>query len=110
MRSQDSVSLLAAVARYDEGRVRAFTFIQQNWKLLDSRYGSGGFALTRLVLTASHFYTEEKLEEVTRFFKEHPVPAAERAVARVEEDINGAVSWVNEHAMAVCTWFSKTAA
>ena len=106
VRAQDTVSLLAAVARYDEGRARAFTFIQQNWKLLDARYGSGGFALTRLVLTASHFYTQEKLDEVAAFFQGHPVPAAARAVARAEEEVGGAVAWVKEHAGAVCKWFT----
>lgn len=107
VRAQDTVQVIASVARFDEGRSRAFEFVKQNWNLLYDRYGEGGFALTRLVLTASHFYSEDKLKDVSQFFDEHDVPAARRAVLQTKEEIKGAVTWVNDHAASVCSWFEE---
>ena len=101
VRSQDTVSLIAAVAGYPEGRAKAWQFLKANWGLLDRRYGAGGFALTRLVLTASHFFSDIELDDVTQFFQTHPVPAAERAVSRVLEEIAGASTWVTARAEVV---------
>ena len=107
VRSQDTVSLLASVGSYSEGSLKTWEFVKKNWKTLYATYGSGGFALTRLVLIASNFGTQEMLNDITTFFNEHPVPAAERAVARAKEEVEDATNWSKKNAKVVCAWLSK---
>ena len=109
VRSQDTVSLLAAVGSYSEGRLLAWAFVKKNWGVLYERYGSGGFALTRLVLIASHFTTEEMLADVKAFFEAHPVPAAERAVARTMEEVEASAARSTANNAQVCAWLEKNA-
>jgi aminopeptidase N len=106
VRNQDTVSLLAAVASYSEGRLLTWNFIKKNWNELYKLYGSGGFALTRLILIASHFDTKEMLEDITLFYNQNPVPAAERAVARAIEEVKASTAWKNNNADKVCKWLS----
>ena len=107
VRGQDTVSLLAAVASYTEGSHPAWAFVKEHWSTLYETYGSGGFALTRLVLIASNFVTKEMLDDVSKFFTENPVPAAERAVARAKEEVGDASSWSERSGNRVCVWLSK---
>ena len=109
VRSQDTVSLLAAVGSYSEGRGLAWTFVKKNWDVLYARYGSGGFALTRLVLIASRFTTKEMLADVKTFFQTHPVPAAERAVARAMEEVEASAARSTANNAQVCAWLENNA-
>ena len=63
--------------------------------------------MTSLVLIARHFDVDAKLTEVTAFFKKHPVPAAERALARVKENIQASISWKKENVVKVCSWLKR---
>ena len=107
VRSQDTVSLLGAITRSSSmGRERTFAFVKKHWTVLMERYGSGGFALTRLVNMWSGFSTKKGLDDVQAWFQEHPVPAAEREVEGLKEEIESAVAWSKRSTTSVCTWLS----
>ena len=88
VRVQDAVSVIGFLAKNPLGRRKTFDFVAAHWEELYRRYESGGFALNRLVRGVSdEFKRLEEEEMVERFFGEHPVPAARRAVAQALETI-----------------------
>jgi hypothetical protein len=46
------------------------------------------------------------LEDITLFYNQNPVPAAERAVARAIEEVKASTAWKNNNADKVCKWLS----
>jgi puromycin-sensitive aminopeptidase len=94
VRSQDTVFVIAGVTGSVHGKQLAWQFFIDNFETLNNRY-EGGFLLSRLVQSISgHFVTEEKALEVETFFKEHPVPAAERTVQQGIENIRLNAKWL----------------
>ncbi len=88
VRVQDAVSVIGFLAKNPLGRRKTFDFVAAHWEELYRRYESGGFALNRLVRGISdEFKRQEEETLVEEFFKEHPVPAARRAVAQALETI-----------------------
>uniref|UniRef100_A0A2C9JWJ6 Aminopeptidase n=1 Tax=Biomphalaria glabrata TaxID=6526 RepID=A0A2C9JWJ6_BIOGL len=78
VRSQDAVFVIGSTTGSVVGRELAWEFMKNKFSILNERY-EGGFLLSRLVQsTTESFATEEKAQEIEAFFKEHPMPAAER--------------------------------
>jgi puromycin-sensitive aminopeptidase len=103
VRSQDSVYIIANVARSPSGRVLAWEFVQAQWDFLLSRYGQGGFALSRLVSTAAGgFTTQQYLDEVEAFFATHHTDAAEREVETSVEAVTGNIMWADDNLASMC--------
>lgn len=105
VRSQDSPSVLAAVARNPYGRRVAWKFYKEkgNFDLIKSRYGSGGFALGKIVLsTGSHFTTEEMFKDVQDFYGEHDLEAASLEIEQALESIQGNMEFLNTQKQSLC--------
>ena len=102
VRSQDTISVVTAVAANLRGRQLAWQFVQDNWAEFDRRYGSGGFGLMRLVSVCSNFVDAAKIEEVESFFRDHPAPAAERTIRQALERVRLNSRWleINREALA----------
>ncbi|MGH2545228.1 MAG: M1 family metallopeptidase, partial [Ardenticatenaceae bacterium] len=79
VRVHDTITFVIFVAGNRHGRDLAWRFLKENWAEFDRRYGEGGFGLMRLVSIVSGFTTPEMHEDVERFFRDHPAPAAERS-------------------------------
>ena len=94
VRSQDTITVITAVAANLQGRHLAWQFVQDNWPEFDRRYGDGGFGLMRLVSICSNFVDAAKPAEVEAFFREHPAPAAERTIRQALERIRLNVKWL----------------
>lgn len=94
VRSQDTITVITAVAANLQGRHLAWQFVQDNWPEFDRRYGDGGFGLMRLVSICSNFVDAAKPGEVEAFFREHPAPAAERTIRQALERIRLNVKWL----------------
>ena len=94
VRSQDTITVITAVAANLLGRQLAWQFVQDNWPELDRRYGDGGFGLMRLVSICSNFVAADKAAEVEAFFREHPAPAAERTIRQALERIRLNGKWL----------------
>ena len=107
VRSQDSITLVAAVAANPKGRNLAWDFVKSNWAEFDRRYGGGGFGLMRLVSICSHFNSQEKSDEVDSFFAEHPAPAAERTIRQALERVRLNIKWLELNRQELSNWFAK---
>jgi puromycin-sensitive aminopeptidase len=107
VRSQDSITVISAVAGNIRGRQPAWDFVKDNWAELDRRYGGGGFGIMRLVSITNNFAEMDKLADVETFFQEHPTPAAERTIRQALERIRLNATWVEKNRSELSTWFSK---
>ncbi len=106
VRSQDSITVITAVAANLRGRKLAWQFVQDNWPELDRRYGDGGFGLMRLVSICSNFVDAAMITEVEDFFREHPAPAAERTIRQGLERIRLNSRWLELNREALAARFS----
>ncbi len=97
VRAHDTIGLVHSVATNRFGREQAWEFLKENWSEFDRRYGEGGFALMQLVSFTSAFTTEEKREDVERFFRDHPAPAAERTIQQSLERIRINIAWLERN-------------
>ena len=105
VRVHDTISVVAAVAANRHGRSLAWEFIKDNWEEFDRRYGEGGFGLMRLVAIPSIFTTPEAQEDVERFFRDHPVPAADRTIRQTLERIQINIAWLERNRTDLAAWF-----
>ena len=106
VRPQDTVTLVGAVAsnRYG-GREIAWEYVKSNWAEFDRRYGSGGFAMMRLVSITGGFTTPEARRDVEEFFKSHPTPAATRTIRQSLERIDLNIRWLERNRGDLAKWF-----
>ena len=94
VRSQDTITVITAVAGNLKGRHLAWQFVQDEWAEFDRRYGAGGFGLMRLVSVCGNFVEAEKIPEVEAFFEEHPAPAGERTIRQALERVRLNSRWL----------------
>ena len=94
VRSQDTITVITAVAGNLKGRHLAWQFVQDKWAEFDRRYGAGGFGLMRLVSVCGNFVEAEKIPEVEAFFEEHPAPAGERTIRQALERVRLNSRWL----------------
>ena len=106
VRTQDSITVVAGVAANPKGRDAAWEFVKANWAEFDRRYGGGGFGLMRLVSICSHFTSQERIDDIERFFAEHPAPAAERTIRQALERVRLNVHWLEQNRNDLVRWFS----
>ena len=97
VRAHDTIGLVHSVATNRFGLEQAWEFLKENWSEFYRRYGEGGFALMHLVSFTSAFTTEEKREDVERFFRDHPAPAAERTIQQSLERIRINIAWLERN-------------
>ena len=106
VRSQDTISVVTAVAANLRGRHLAWQFVQDNWDEFDRRYGDGGFGLMRLVSVCGNFTDAAKIGEVEAFFAEHPAPAGERTIRQALERIRLNSRWLELNREALSEHFA----
>jgi len=107
VRSQDTLSIVASVWSNPTGRDLAWRFIKNNWPIFLERYGSGGYALSRLVKAGSVFNTREAYNDFKKFFRSHPAPGAYRAIEQVLEKIDGNIRWLARDSKKIGNWLSN---
>ena len=105
VRVHDTVRVVVSVAANRRGRDLAWEFLKDNWAEFDRRYGQGGFGLMRLVSIASAFTSVDRREEVDRFFKDHPAPAADRSIRQSLERIQLNVAWLERNRSELAALF-----
>jgi len=106
VRSQDTPSVITAVAGNRHGRALAWQFIQDNWDELDRRYGRSGFSIMRMVGITGGFTSLDRAQEVEEFFKKHPAPSAARTLQQSLERIRLNAKWVEKNAKAIGEWLA----
>ncbi len=112
VRTQDTPILLTNIGSNDDVRKMTWEFIKTNWGELERRYHGGGFgSITRVLQeTTSGFITTEDLADVEKFFGEHKVPGAERAMAQSLEEIRSNISWRARDLENIREWFAQNTA
>ncbi|RUS74701.1 hypothetical protein EGW08_017531, partial [Elysia chlorotica] len=106
VRAQDAVFFISGCTGSAVGRELAWKFFKENFLTLSDRY-QGGFLLSRLVQsTTEHFATEDMAAEVDEFFKEHPLPSAERTIQQSIENIKLNAKWLEREEEAVKKYLS----
>ena len=97
VRVHETIRVVVGVASNRHGRDRAWEFVKANWDEFDRRYGEGGFALMNLVSMTSRFTTHDGLEDVERFFSDHPTPAADRTIRQSLELVRLNIAWLDRN-------------
>ena len=106
VRSQDTITVVSAVASNIRGRQPAWDFVKENWPEFDRRYGGGGFGIMRLVSITNTFADMEHHQDVENFFQENPAPAAERTIRQALERISLNAAWLDRNRPELEAWFS----
>ncbi len=106
VRSQDAPYPILGTGMNAYGRDLAWDFLKENWDEIDRRYGEGGFMIMRLVSFTSGFTSEEKRQDVERFFADHPAPAAERSIRQALERISLNIAWLARNRSELAAWFA----
>ena len=89
VRNQDSVFELLIMLHGTETRDVAWNYIKDNWDKVKAQLTT--WAGGALVSGTGSFCSAEKRDEVVDFFTTHKVPASQRALARVKDQINDCI-------------------
>ena len=100
----DAPTVLASVAGNSIGRGLAWAFLQANWNVYNSRYGSGGFSFSTIVGIAGDLASQASLDSVTAFYAANPAPAALIDLAQAMESIASRAAWVQGDLASTCAW------
>jgi puromycin-sensitive aminopeptidase len=107
---QDTVTLIAAISSNRHGGSKlAWEYVKRNWKELDRRYGSGGFAMMRLVGITGGFTKLDARKDIESFFETNPVPAATRTIQQSLERIDLNIRWLEDNRKGLAQWLSVNA-
>jgi aminopeptidase N len=108
VRTQDTSTLIGGLIGQPWSRDAAWAFVKANWDTLTKLLGVFQ-GIPRIAGSVSAFCSREKKAEVEQFFKEHPVPAAERTLRQAFERIDNCASVKERQASAASTWLASAA-
>jgi len=105
VRSQDAPHLLTTLLANDGARDMTWQFIKARWADILRRYPMNMVA--HVVSAASSFNTPKDESDLQTFFKSHPVPAGQFAVARMLERVRINVRFKQHSAGALTDWLNR---
>ena len=105
VRSQDALQLVTTVLRNPEGQQLAWDFIRQHWSEMEK--AGGPFASAAVVGATSSFCDSTLRDQVTEFFNQHKVPAAERTYKQSIERINDCVDLKSQQQPQLASWLGQ---
>ena len=108
VRTQDTSTLIAGLISRPSSQDAAWAFVKENWDALTKTLGIFQ-GIPRIAGAVGAFCTKDKRAEVEQFFKEHPVPAAERTLRRAFERIDSCVAVKERQAPAASSWLASAA-
>jgi aminopeptidase N len=108
VRTQDTATLIAGLLSRTSSQDAAWTFVKEHWDTLTKTLGVFQ-GVPRIAGAVGAFCTREKRAEVERFFKEHPVTAAERTLRQAFERIDSCVALKERQAPAASSWLASAA-
>ncbi len=101
-RNQDAPHLIAAVLANPVNEDYAWTWIKDHWADVEKKITmSSG---VEIVFSAGSFCDAGHRDDVQRFFSEHKVPSAERALKQVTERINSCISYRDRQQTSLAEW------
>ncbi|MGC1453226.1 MAG: M1 family metallopeptidase [Candidatus Sulfotelmatobacter sp.] len=105
VRSQDALGLVTAVMGNPAGEQLAWDFVRQNWPEIEK--AGGPFASAQVVGATSVFCEAALRDQVTEFFTEHTVAAAERTYKQSIEGINNCVDLKSQQEPQLASWLGQ---
>jgi len=108
VRTQDTASLIGGLISRSSSQDAAWAFVKANWDTLTRTLGIFQ-GIPRIAGAVGAFCSREKRAEVEQFFKEHPVPAAERTLRQAFERIDSCVAVRERQAPAASSWLASAA-
>jgi aminopeptidase N len=105
VRTQDAPTLIGALMGQEASRDAAWTFVKANWDTLNKLLGVFG-GITRIGGSVGAFCSRDRKAEVEQFFKEHPMPAAERTLKQAFERIDSCVAVKERQSAPASSWLT----
>eukprot|EP01080_Neovahlkampfia_damariscottae_P006398 gene6398-10405_t len=88
VRPQDFITPLASLSSESFSRKICWDFVKKNWEVINKKYEGTGFLIPGVVnATCSRFNTFEMVDDITKFFKDHPTPSAKRNILQCIERV-----------------------
>ena len=91
LRSQDTSTFLARLLGNEAARARTWAFIKRNWTDVQPKIAIFG-GDTRVTSALSSFCDASTRDDISAFFKQHPLPAASRALNQTIERITNCIA------------------
>jgi len=108
VRSQDLMYVIASCGSSSKGRELTWKFFSENFAEFEKRLSSSMMLMDRLVsYSIDGFTSEEKAQEIEKFFAAHPVPSAERSIKQGLESIRANAKWVSSNRDSVAKWLAQ---
>lgn len=108
VRSQDFVFVYSALGGSPSSGDAAWRFMRENWDFIHKRYGKGGFLFSDLCQSSfDSFHDAGRIPEVEAFFREHPAPSAEKAIAQGIESVQLSHAWRQRDEGAVAAFLDS---
>jgi aminopeptidase N len=105
LRSQDTAAFLARLLGEEASRPRAWAFLKQHWTELEPKVTIFG-GDTSVVGALSSFCDAGARDDISAFFKQHPLPAAARTLSQTIERINNCAALRTAQTPVVTSWLA----
>ena len=105
VRSQDALQLVTAVMQNPAGQELAWDFIRKNWPAMEK--AGGPFASAEIVGATSVFCDAGRRAQVTEFFTDHKVAAAERTYKQSIERIDNCIDLKSQQETQLASWLGQ---
>lgn len=105
VRNQDSLRLIASLLSRTDTQQIAWPYIQENWEKVQAQMTT--WAGAGLISAASSFCSADVRDQIVGFFTTHKVPASERAMARMQDQINDCIDLRKAQEPKLQEWLKK---
>jgi aminopeptidase N len=105
VRSQDALQLVSGVLGNPDGEKLAWDFVRQHWAEIEK--AGGPFASAEVVHATGTFCDAGSRDQVTDFFNQHKIAAAERTYRQSIERINICVDLKSQQEPQLASWLGQ---
>ncbi|XP_071788649.1 endoplasmic reticulum aminopeptidase 1-like [Asterias amurensis] len=106
--SQNTGTVIAAVAGNPAGAHAALTFVIENWDILIERYEDSPFEISQIIKSVtSRISRQFEYDQASQFFISHfnDSNTGKRAVQQALENMKSNILWLSTHEVEVTNWF-----
>ena len=108
VRTQDTAQLIAALIGHPQSRETAWAFVKANWDTLTKSLGIFQ-GIPRIAGSVGAFCSRDAEMDAEQFFKDHPVPAAERTLRQAIERIDACIAIKERQSAPAAAWLAAAA-
>jgi aminopeptidase N len=105
LRSQDTAAFFARFFGEEAARPRAWAFLKQHWAELEPKVTIFG-GDTTVIGALSSYCDAAARDDISAFFRQHPLPAAARTLSQTIERIDNCVALRTAQTPVVASWLA----